>query len=78
MASDTNSIMLAEEAADRLFDARNGDARPLMSRLTSAKCRPGQRRLSNDKLQGISEIVQNADDVEASQVIGYSVAKHQR
>ena len=93
MASDSLLIGRAEEAADRLFDARNGDAAPIHEPTSFLEAQAAARRLgerfeglpgaiataldaarenadllSSDKLQGIGEIIQNADDVDASQV----------
>ena len=93
MASDSLQIRSAEEAADQLFDARNGNTAPSfeptdLQAAETAVRRLGKRfndlpgaiaealnaardsgdLLSSDKLQGISEIIQNADDVDASQV----------
>ena len=93
MSSDSLQIRFAEEAADQLFDARNGDTAPSyeptdLPAANAAVRRLGKRfndlpgaiaealdaardsgdLLSSDKLQGISEIIQNADDVDASQV----------
>ena len=83
----------AEEAADQLFNAPNGDATPAFEPSSVLEAQAAVRRLgehfkglpgiisevldaarenadliSSDRLQGISEIVQNADDVDASQV----------
>ena len=93
LASDSLQIKSAEEAADQLFNARNGDTAPSyeptdLPAAEAAVRRLGKRfndlpgaiaealdaardsgdLLSSDKLQGISEIIQNADDVDASQV----------
>ena len=93
LSSDSLQIRFAEEAADQLFDARNGDTAPSyeptnLPAANAAVRRLGKRfndlpgaiaealdaardsgdLLSSDKLQGISEIIQNADDVDASQV----------
>ena len=93
MASDSLQIRSAEEAADQLFDTRNGDTvsycepndllaaeaavRRLGNRFNDLPgaiaealdaARDSGDLLSSDKLQGISEIIQNADDVDASQV----------
>ncbi len=93
LTSDSRQIRLAEEAADQLFNARNGDTGPYfeppdLPAADAAVRRLGRRfndlpgaiaealdaardsgdLLSSDKLQGISEIIQNADDVDASQV----------
>ena len=93
MASDSLLIGRAEEAADRLFDARNGDAAPTYEPTSLPEAQAAIRRLSerferlpgaisealdaarasanlisSDRFQGIAEIIQNADDVDASQV----------
>ena len=93
MASDSLLIGRAEEAADRLFDARNGDAAPIYEPTSLPEAQAAIRRLSerferlpgaisealdaarasanlisSDRFQGIAEIIQNADDVDASQV----------
>ena len=93
LASNSLQIRSAEEAADQLFNARNGDTVPyyeppdlpaaeaavrrlgkLFNDLPGAiaealdAARDSGDLLSSDKLQGISEIIQNADDVDASQV----------
>ena len=93
MASDNPLIGCAEEAADRLFDARNGDAAPTYEPTSLHEAQAAVRRLgerfeglpgaisealaaaresanliSSDRFQGIAEIIQNADDVDASQV----------
>ena len=93
MASDHRQILLAEDAAQRLFNARNGDTAPLYEPTSLPAAEAAVRRLgklfndlpgaiaealdaardsgdllSSDKLQGISEIIQNADDVDASQI----------
>ena len=93
MANDSLQIRSAEEAADQLFDARNGDTacsfEPTDLQAAEAAVRRLGKRfndlpgaiaealnaardsgdlLSSDKLQGISEIIQNADDVDASRV----------
>ena len=93
MSSVTDSIVLAEEAADQLFDAGNEDVSPVYEPRTPLEARAAVQRLgkrfqglpgaisealeaaresanliSSDRLQGISEIVQNADDVDASEV----------
>ena len=93
LASEGLQIRSAEEAADQLFNARNGDTVPYcepndLPAAEAAVRRLGERfndlpgyiaealdaardsgdLLSSDKLQGISEIIQNADDVDASQV----------
>ncbi len=93
LASDILQIRSAEEAAHKLFYARNGSVEPYYepSDLPTAEAavrhlgklfndlpgaiaealdaaRDSGDLLSSDKLQGISEIIQNADDVEASQV----------
>ncbi len=87
-------IALAVDAAERLFDAQDGDSPPIYDEprdveAASAAIRrlgelfeklPGRIRsaldaardsaglLSSDRFQGLAEIVQNADDVRASQV----------
>ncbi len=87
-------IALAVDAAERLFDAQDGDSPPIYDEprdveTASAAIRrlgelfdklPGRIRialdaardsaglLSSDRFQGLAEIVQNADDVRASQV----------
>ena len=88
-----NSIALAEEAAERLFSAKNGEtptvSEPpdiqsayaatrrlgeLFDELPGAiatalgAARDSAELLSSDRLQGLAEIVQNADDVEATEV----------
>ena len=93
LSSVTDSIILAEDAADRLFDARNDDVTPPFEPSTLLEARSAVQRLgerfqglpgaisealdaaresanliSSDRLQGIAEIIQNADDVDASQV----------
>lgn len=93
LADDNHKIRSAEQAADQLFNARNGDTatyREPLDRLSadSAVRHLGKRfndlpgaitqaldaardsgdLVSSDKLQGISEVIQNADDVGASQV----------
>ena len=93
LSSDSLQIRSAEQAADRLFDARNGDVLPSYEPTSLPAAEAAVRRLgerfnglpgaivealdaarasgdliSSDKLQGISEIIQNADDVDASQV----------
>ena len=93
LADDNLRIRSAEEAADQLFNARNGDTASyyeptdplaaeaavrhlgkLFNDLPGAiaealsAARDSGDLLSSDKLQGISEIIQNADDVDASQV----------
>ena len=93
MAGDSLQIRSAEEAADQLFNARNGDAAPSYEPTDLPAAEAAVRRLgelfndlpgaiaealdaardsgdllSSDKYQGISEIIQNADDVNASQV----------
>ena len=92
-ASDNDFITLAENAAEQLFNAKNGESPPtyepsdvqtacaatrrlgelfdelpgtVMSALKAA--RETGDLLSSDRLQGLAEIVQNADDVVASQV----------
>ena len=93
LANENLQIRSAVEAADQLFNARNGDTVPYcepndLPAAEAAVRRLGKRfndlpgaiaealdaardsgdLLSSDKLQGISEIIQNADDVDASQV----------
>ena len=93
LSNDNLQIRSAEEAADQLFDARNGDSassfEPTDLQAAEAAVRRLGKRfndlpgaiaealnaardsgdlLSSDRLQGISEIIQNADDVDASQV----------
>ena len=93
LASDSPLIGRAKEAADHLFDARNGDAAPTYEPTSLLEARVAVRRLgerfeglpgaisealdaaresanliSSDRFQGIAEIIQNADDVDASQV----------
>ncbi len=92
LANDSLQIRSAEEAADQLFNARNGDTAPSYEPTDPPAAEAAVRRLgklfndlpgaiaealdaardsgdllSSDKLQGISEIIQNADDVDASQ-----------
>ena len=91
--SDSPLIGRAEEAADRLFNARNGDAAPTYEPASLLEAQAAVRRLgerfeglpgaisqaldaaresanliSSDRFQGIAEVIQNADDVEASQI----------
>ena len=93
LASDRHLIMLAEDAAKRLFYAQNGGTAPtyeptdlpeaeaavrhlgeLFDGLPGAvsealgAARESGDLLSSDRFQGIAEIIQNADDVDASQV----------
>ena len=93
LASDSLLIGRAEEAAERLFDARNGDAATTYEPASFLEAQAAVRRLgerfeglpgailealdgaresanliSSDRFQGIAEIIQNADDVDASQV----------
>ena len=93
LADDNLQTRFAEEAADQLFNARNGDTAPHYEPTDLLAAEAAVRRLgklfddlpgaiaealdaargsgdllSSDKLQGISEIIQNADDVDASQV----------
>ena len=93
MDSDSPLIGRAEEAADRLFNARNGDAAPTYEPASFLEAQAAVRRLgerfeglpgaisqaldaaresanviSSDRFQGIAEVIQNADDVEASQI----------
>lgn len=93
LADDNLRIKSAEEAADQLFNARNGDTAPSFEPTDPLAAEAAVRRLgklfndlpgaiaealdaardsgdllSSDKLQGVSEIIQNADDVDASQV----------
>ena len=92
-ASDIDQTTLAEDAAEQLFSARNGDASPtyepsdlqtayaatrrlgeLFNEIPGAiasaldAARDSGDLLSSDRLQGLAEIIQNADDVDASQV----------
>ncbi len=93
LADDNLWIRSAEDAADQLFNARDGDTAPYFEPTDPVAAEAAVRRLgklfndlpgaiaealdaardsgdllSSDKLQGISEIIQNADDVDASQV----------
>ena len=92
-ATGTNPITLAEDAAEQLFNARDGDARTTYEPSIPSAARAAVERfaklfaelpgaaaksldhsrgsgalLSSDRLQGLAEIVQNADDMDASQV----------
>ncbi len=92
-SSDSDQIKLAEEAAEQLFHARNGDTlltyepsdlqtahtatrrlEELFNEIPGAiasaldAARDTGDLLSSDRLQGLAEIVQNADDVDASQI----------
>ena len=92
-ANDSPPIRLAEDAAEQLFNARNGDASPTYEPSDLRTAYAATRRigelfneipgaiasaldaardtgdlLSSDRLQGLAEIVQNADDLDASQV----------
>ena len=89
----SNPIRLAEDAAERLFGAKNGETPAvfeppdiqsayaatrrlselfdeLPGAITSAlgSARDSAELLSSDRLQGLAEIIQNADDVEATEV----------
>ena len=91
--SDNHLTTLAEDAAEQLFGARNGDVSPTYEPSDLQTAYAATRRLgelfneipgaiasaldaardtgdllSSDRLQGLAEIVQNADDVDASQV----------
>ena len=93
MASNSQLIALAEDAAEQLFNARSGDplsayeptglpaAKAAVRRLGQLfeglpgaiadaldAARESGDLLSSDNLQGISEVIQNADDVDATQV----------
>ena len=88
-----NPIALAEEAAERLFSAKNGETPTVVEppdiksayaatrrlgelfdelpgAIASAlgAARDSAELLSSDRLQGLAEIIQNADDVEATEV----------
>ena len=90
---DISCIRLAEDAAEQLFGARNGEASSTYEPSDLLTAYAATRRLgelfneipgaiasaldaardtgdllSSDRLQGLAEIVQNADDVDASQV----------
>ena len=91
--NDIEEIAFAEETAEQLFRAKDGDTLPTYEPSDSRTANAAVRRLgelfdklpgaiataldaarisgellSSDRLQGLAEIVQNADDVEASEV----------
>ena len=93
LASNSQLIALAEDAAEQLFNARSGDALSAYEPKGLPAAKAAVRRLgqlfeglpgaiadaldaaresgdllSSDNLQGISEVIQNADDVDATQV----------